>query len=96
MLKIIATNIIHEGKEKEFEAIAKQLVAASQKEEGNISYTLNRSTREKNVYFFLEVWKDQEAIDAHNASSHFQTLVPKMRAFRKDGHLEIVEEVDFE
>ena len=28
----------------------------------------------------LEVWKDQAAIDAHNASEHFTRIVPQLGA----------------
>ena len=93
MIKIVATSIVKEGKEKEFLEIAKELVTKSQKEAGNIFYTINQSIENSRQFCFLESWKDQGAIDAHNKSKHFTTLVPKLGELREQGTLEIYKEL---
>lgn len=59
----------------------KTLQAASREEQGNISYELLEHTEQPNTYIMIEVWKDQEAIAQHNASSHFQAFVSQAPQF---------------
>lgn len=78
MIKIVASVVVKEDKIAEFQKMAAELVEKSQAEEGNVSYSLNQSTGDKCKHAFIEIWKDQEAIDKHNASEHFTTLLPKL------------------
>lgn len=78
MIKIVAKIIVKEEKIKEFQEMARELVEKSQAEEGNVSYTLNQSTQDKCQHAFIEIWKDDEAIEKHNASEHFTTILPKL------------------
>ena len=76
-----AVKIVAEFKVKpecvaQFAATAKELVLASQAEEGNITYTLNACAEDPETFTFIEIWKDLDAIEAHNASAHFQKFVP--------------------
>ena len=66
----------------------KELVKASRAEEGNISYDLHQETGKPNRFVFVENWKSQAAIDAHNASEHFQGFVKAIDG--KTDALEIV------
>ncbi len=93
MIKIVAENIVKEGKKEEFLAIAKDLIAKSRAEEGNISYTLNQNIKKPNVLTFIEMWKDEEAIASHNASEHFQTAVPKLGEICEGGSIDLYTEV---
>ena len=75
-LKIIASLTIRE--EKDADNIIKALhavVDATRKEEGNISYELHQDNANPRTYVFVEVWKSQTAIDAHNQSAHFADFV---------------------
>lgn len=58
--------------------IAKELVAASQKDAGCIAYDIFESNTRPEVLMFCETWTDQAALDAHEAAPHFTTLVPKL------------------
>ncbi len=78
MLKIVADNFLLPEKRDEFLGYAKELIEATRKEEGNISYYLHQDVKDENHLTFIEEWKNQDAIDQHNASEHFTTLVPKM------------------
>lgn len=78
MIKIIAAMSVKVGRVEEFKAIAKELVAKSAAEEGNISYSLNVSQNDPNRFAIVEFWKDRAAIDCHNATEHFTALLPRL------------------
>lgn len=65
-----------------------ELVKASREEEGNISYDLHREIGNPNRFVFVENWKSQAAVDAHNASGHFQAFVKAIDG--KTDNLEII------
>ena len=50
----------------------------SRAEEGNIAYDLCVARDDADSFVVLEVWRDDAAIESHNASAHFTTLVPRM------------------
>lgn len=77
MIKIVARNIVqHENKDK-FIELSKELILKSRKEEGCISYSLYESTDGKYLTF-IEEWKDEKAIEIHNNSEHFTSIVPQL------------------
>jgi quinol monooxygenase YgiN len=78
MIKIIARNTVLEGKKEEFILLVKELVEKSRAEEGNISYDLWEDIKNPNVITFIEEWKDQRAIEIHNATEHFTRIVPQI------------------
>lgn len=78
MIKIIAKRLVREGCAEEYMQLARELIAASQAEPGCITYTLNRCAENPCLFSFIESWKDQDAIDAHNASEHFTRIVPQL------------------
>ena len=63
--------------------IAKELVAASQKEEGCIAYDIFESSTRPEVLMFCETWASDAALTAHEATAHFTTLVPKLTELGK-------------
>ena len=75
MITIIATFNVKEDCVNKFESLAKECIVASRKEEGNVDYHLYTGKEDKTKFFFVEVWKDDEAINAHNASKHFKKYV---------------------
>ncbi len=96
MIKIIAKNYVKEGKTEEFKALAAELVAKSQAEEGNVFYTLNISQNNPNLLVFMESWKDKDAIAFHNATEHFTRIVPQLGALCEvPGEVELLDEIDF-
>jgi len=78
MIKIIVRNKIRQGRKAEFLVLVKELVEESRKEEGNITYGLWQDRSDPDILTFVEDWKDQAAIDAHNATEHFKRIVPLM------------------
>jgi len=94
MIKIIARRVVRADRVADYEALAQELVAKSQAEPGNITYTLNRSLSDPRVHTMIEVWKDRAAIDAHNASEHFTRIVPQLGALVEAADpVELYEEV---
>lgn len=74
-----------ENKAKAIE-LAKELVAASQNDEGVIEYDVLESVSRPDKLFIFETWTDQASLDKHMASKHFTTLVPQIQEL---GNLEI-------
>jgi quinol monooxygenase YgiN len=62
-----------EYKAELLEAI-KACVDATRQEPGNVSYDLYEDVSDPLKLTFIETWKSQAAIDAHNSSAHFQTF----------------------
>ena len=75
MIGVIATIRTKDGTGAEFEkAFAPLSAAVRANEPGNLVYQLTRSRTEPGVYKVLEVYKDDDAIAAHRASTHFKEL----------------------
>lgn len=55
---------------KAFEGV----VEGTRKEPGNISYILYQDVNNPLKFTFVEIWKSQAAIEAHNSSAHFQVF----------------------
>jgi quinol monooxygenase YgiN len=79
-VKIVAVFDVKPEYVNKFVEMAGEMVKASQAEPGNITYTLNSCAENPTVYTFIEVWRDLDAIEEHNASEHFTRLVPMLGA----------------
>lgn len=78
MISIVAKFTVNTGEEKKFLALVNQLGEASRAEAGCIEYILHKDAQKPLIYCIIEKWNNQEAIDFHNNSSHFTSLVPKI------------------
>ena len=88
MIKIVAKMPIKADKVEEFKAVAAELVAKSSAEEGNVFYSINVSTKNPRMLAFIECWRDQEALDIHNATEHFQRIVPAINELCEESSAE--------
>lgn len=95
MIKIVASSMVKEGMEEQYKEMARELVERSAAEEGNIMYTLNQDINNSRAFAMIEIWKDQAAIDAHNASEHFTTIVPKLGELTEGGSVALYKEVEW-
>lgn len=77
MIKIVAKNPVAAENKAKFIETAKELVEKSRKESGCISYNLFESVDGKYLTF-IEEWKNEKAIEEHNNSDHFKSIVPKL------------------
>ena len=78
MIKIVAKMPVKQGELENFKALTTDLIAKSRAEEGNVFYSLNQSLDDPQVLAFIECWKDQAAIEIHNATEHFTGTFPKL------------------
>jgi quinol monooxygenase YgiN len=89
MLGSVAKLTVKPGMEKEFEAVAKELVAKVRAAEpGCHLYALHRADA-PNTYVFMERYADQAAVDAHRATEHFKMLGRKLGDYM-EGRAEVM------
>ncbi len=93
MIKIVAKNILKEGKKAEFIKTAEELIQKSRAEEGNISYSLFEDVNNENIVAFIEEWKDLKAIEFHNNTEHFKRIVPMLGELREKSEVNLYKEI---
>ncbi|KUP04049.1 monooxygenase [Bacillus coahuilensis m2-6] len=71
------------GREQELFQALKEVIEPSREEAGCLQYDLHQSSEDQRVFVFYERWKDEEAVQDHVASEHYQ-------AYRERGE-ELVE-----
>lgn len=81
MIIIHAVMQVNPALKEKFLAEAKQLLAATRQEEGNLSYELYNHFEQDNTYIMVETWRDMEAVGSHNSSSHFTGFAAKAPEF---------------
>ena len=92
MIALVAKCFVLPGKEDEFKSLAAPLIEASNLEEGCLSYGLFRA-KDGSCLAFVEHWKDAAALEAHNNTPHFTSIVPRFAALvSKPGEVEFYEE----
>lgn len=96
MIVLIAKNIVREEHKEAFLGVAKVLVEETRKEMGCVYYDFVADETEKDTYYFVEKYKNQEAVAAHRASAHFCTYVPQMQELRADSTLITGQVMEFE
>ena len=92
MLGVVATIKVKAGMEKEFETVAKELVAkVNANEPGCKLYALHRldGAGGAPTYVFMERYVDQAAVEAHRATDYFKALGRKMGEYM-DGRAEVM------
>lgn len=70
MFNIAGTIVINPEREARARELIAVLVAATRAEPGNVSYEYFLALDDPGRFHFFEEWETQEAIDAHNASTH--------------------------
>ena len=88
MIVVIAKFMALPGKKAEMLAAAQDLIAATRKEEGCISYTLLDDPYVENSLTFLEEWTDKAALQSHTTTPHIAEWREKSAALR-DGKTKI-------
>ena len=72
-ITVIAKLKVQPGKEAEFEAAAKQMIATvKESEPGTLSYVLHKNTKDATEFVYYEVYQDQAAFDAHGKTDHMK------------------------
>ena len=88
MITIVAKNLIKQGKVEEFKNLAEKLIIESREERGCVSYNLYQDSNNRNILTFIEEWESEDAINLHNNSKHFTSIVPKFSDLQ-ESHPEI-------
>ena len=86
MIKIFAKSLVKEECVDKYIELTKELVEKSRAEEGNVFYSINRSMKNDRIFAFIECWKDQDALDVHNATPHFTGIVPQLRGMCEESY----------
>lgn len=82
MVVLIAKNTVKQGMQQAFLQLAKEMIVQTRQEKGCISYDLVSDQGNPQVYYFIEKYADEEAVEAHRGTMYFQTLVPQIGALR--------------
>ncbi len=94
MIRIVAHNYVGEDTKERFLELARQLVEGTRQEAGNVSYHLNEDLSDPLHLTFIEVWRDMDAIKAHNASPHFTSIVPQLHKLTvREGEVTLFNEI---
>ena len=79
MIGVVVNLSIQEGKEAEFEQVARDLMAkVKASEPGCLTYQLYKS--KDGSYVFLEEYASQDDLDAHGKTEHYTAAAPKLGA----------------
>ncbi|HWZ84438.1 MAG TPA: putative quinol monooxygenase [Terriglobales bacterium] len=90
MVVLAVTWMAKTGRESEVAALFEKLTAEARKEPGCLMFQVHKHKTEARRFFIYEQYKDDAALEAHRASSHFLQYakkdLPKV-ADRTEGHL---------
>ena len=86
MIKVVARTLVREECIEAYQALAKEIVTETQKEAGNVMYTMNQSTGDRRLHAMIEVWENMDALKAHMASEHFRRIVPQMGQYAEESY----------
>ena len=78
MIRIVASGVVRDGCRTEFLRLAERLGSG---ECFLRAVCVGRCTER---VAFLEEWKDEAAVEAHNATPHFTEICPALGAFLKE------------
>ncbi|RFU60234.1 putative quinol monooxygenase [Bacillus sp. V59.32b] len=78
MIVIHAYMKVNQEQRENFLEQTKQVMAGSKAEEENISYHLYEDPEQTNTFVFVEVWKDEKAIEKHEETPHFKTFIKEL------------------
>ncbi|MBA1242775.1 putative quinol monooxygenase [Pseudomonas japonica] len=74
-LYLAATLKATQGHEDKLLEALQALVPPSRAEVGCIKYDLHVDTTQSAIFVVYEIWKNQQALDQHASSNHFQTFL---------------------
>jgi quinol monooxygenase YgiN len=94
MIKVVAKHFIKFDRIHEFLERVNELVEASLKEEGCVSYGLYQDVNDSEVVTMMEEWKDMASLEKHMASEHFKRIVPSLNDFyEKEGEINVYRKI---
>lgn len=96
MIKIVAKHYLKKDKIDIFIALAKKLVAETQKgDAGCIHYDLFQDLKDPTILTIIEEWENQDSLDKHMEAKHFKEIVPQLGEFyEKPGEINLYQKVE--
>ena len=74
MIYVVATTQVKPEQRDAFIKGAKDCIAATRKESGNIAYDLHESVTDSSKMVFVEQWENEEALVPHRGAEHMKTF----------------------
>jgi quinol monooxygenase YgiN len=74
-LVLVVTWLARPGTEDRVEGILRAMVPLSRAEPGCLQYSAHRSSEDRRLFMIFEVYRDEAALKAHEASDHFRRHV---------------------
>ena len=78
-----------QAKPEKLEALRTRLLEmvthTSQEEEGCLFYNLHVDRSDPTIFYFLEGWKNQEALDFHDSTPYVQAIIRDSAELTTDG-----------
>ena len=81
MIVTKATVLTKSGMMNHVKAICVECAIKTRKEDGCYSYEFLLSSEDENSGVFIELWRDQEAINAHIKTPHFITMMENLKPY---------------
>jgi len=80
-ITVIAKLKVQPGKEAEFEAAGKEMIATVKTAEpGTLAYVLHKNAKDPTEFIYYEVYQDQAAFEAHGKTDHMRAFGGKIGA----------------
>ncbi len=73
MIYVVATVTIHPDKQSAFIKGARDVIAATNQEEGCLFYDMHQSVTDPTVFVFVERWTSRDALGGHFKAAHLKT-----------------------
>ena len=78
-ITVIAKLKVQPGKDADFEAAARQMIATvKESEPGTLTYVLHKNTKDPTEFVYYEVYQDQASFDAHGKTDHMKAFGGKI------------------
>ena len=78
MIRVVARIVVPEENVNEFLLVAEELIKRTKENDGPVEYNLVCSLDDPTQFRMLEVWNEMEDLEAHLATDHFQTAIPRI------------------
>jgi len=73
------------GKEQELKKRLLEMVTHTRKEDGCVFYNLHIDQKQSDIFYFMECWRDQPALDFHMSTPYVQAIIRDSEDLTQDG-----------
>lgn len=93
MIKVVAKSVVKKEKIEEYKEMVNELIEKTRNENKNISYELYQDVDNPQVITFIEEWKDQQGLEKHMNSDHFEKIVSQLNELRETSEVNVYKKV---